>query len=319
MRVLYGIQSTGNGHLTRSAKVINRLIKSRCMVDILTSGNNSQVKFPFPIKWNLRGLTFYYNGKGGINYWKTFKELKIREFLNDIKLDLSDYDLIISDYEPITAWAAKKQNKICVGLSNQCSFLSDKTPRPKNKNLFGELLLKKLVPVTHPIGLHFESYDDFIYTPIIRDNLMSIKANDYGHYTVYLPTFDIETIVKEVSQIRSVRFEIFTNIKKPIYFKKNVVRPIDKDRFEESLRNCHGIITAGGFQTSVEALYLGKKLMLVPTYGQYEQSCNSIALEQKGVMSGEISDIKTFVERSQTIKMDWKDSTDQIVNKILSI
>jgi UDP:flavonoid glycosyltransferase YjiC (YdhE family) len=50
MRVLYGIQSTGNGHLTRSAKIINRLIKAGCMVDVLTSGNNSQVKFPFPIK-----------------------------------------------------------------------------------------------------------------------------------------------------------------------------------------------------------------------------------------------------------------------------
>lgn len=288
------------------------------MVDVLTSGNNSQIKFPFPIKWNLKGLTFYYNGKGGIDYWKTWKELKFKEFLKDIRLNLSDYDLIISDYEPITAWAAKRQDKICVGLSNQCSFLSDKTPRPKEKSLFGEILLKKFVPVTHPIGLHFESYDDFIFTPIIRDNLILITPKDYGHYTVYLPTYDVESIATEIAKVRSIKFEVFSNIKKPIYFKKNVIRPIDKDRFEESLRNCHGIITSGGFQTSVEALYLGKKLMIVPTKGQYEQACNSVALDNKGIMSGELSDIKNFVERGEIIKMDWKDSTDDIVKKILS-
>ena len=90
-------------------------------------------------------------------------------------------------------------------------------------------------------------------------------------------------------------------------------------RYRPVCNDCHGIVTAGGFQTSVEALYLGKKLMLVPTYGQYEQSCNAIALEKKGVMSGEISDIKNFVEKSKVVKMDWKDSTGEIVSRILGI
>lgn len=318
MRVLYGIQSTGNGHLTRSAKIINRLIKAGCMVHVLTSGNNSQVKFPFPIKWNLRGLTFYYNGKGGINYWKTYNELKISQFLKDIKLDLSDYDTIISDYEPITAWAAKRSGKNCIGISNQCSFLSNKTPRPEQKSMFGEILLKKLVPVTHPIGLHFESYDDFIFTPIIRDNLMKMDLKDLGHYTVYLPTFEIENIFREVIDVRSTKFDVFCDIKKPIHFKNVNVKPIDKDKFEESLRTCHGVITSGGFQTSVESLYLGKKLMIVPTEGQYEQTCNAVALEKMGVMSGGINDVKKFVENGKVIKIDWVDSTDDIVNKILS-
>jgi len=318
MRVLYGIQSTGNGHLTRSAKIINRLIRSGCMVDVLLSGNNSQIKFPFPIKWNLKGLTFYYNGKGGINYWKTFKELEINQFLKDIKLDLSNYEVIISDYEPVTAWASKRQGKKCIGISNQCSFLSDKTPRPENRSFFGELLLKKLVPVSHPIGLHFEKYDDFIYTPIIRDNLLKVSTSDEGHYTIYLPTYEIEYLLGELSSIKSTKFEIFCNLKKPIHFKNLYLRPIDKDRFEESIRSCHGVVTSGGFQTSVESLYLGKKLMIVPTLGQYEQSCNAAALEKLGVYSSSIKDITNFVENGKVIKINWEDPTDSIVNRILS-
>ena len=59
-----------------------------------------------------------------------------------------------------------------------------------------------------------------------------------------------------------------------------MVKPIQKDLFEESIRNCHGVISSAGFQTSVESLYLGKKLMVIPTKGQYEQSCNAVSLEK---------------------------------------
>jgi len=317
MKILFGIQSTGNGHLTRSAKVINKLIKYGYQVDVLLSGNNSQVKFPFPIKWNLRGLTFYYDGKGGIDYWKTFNELKFFQFLKDIKLNLSEYSLIISDYEPITAWAAKMQERECIGISNQCSFLSKKIPRATKGDLLGELILKKFAPVTKPIGIHFDNYDDFIFTPILRDNLLNMDVKDQGHFTVYLPNFDMEHILTEIFSIRSTKFEIFTNIKKPVYIKKNYIKPIDKSAFEESLRNCHGVITSGGFQTAVEALYLGKKLMVIPTPGQYEQQCNAVALDNLGVMTGDIKKVKKFIEQGKVVKMDWEDSTDKIIEYIL--
>jgi len=109
MKILYGVQSTGNGHITRSSKIVQRLSKSGCRVDIITSGNNSKVNFPFPIKYNLRGLTFYYDGIGQIDYWKTFKQLKLLQLMRDVKLDISSYDLIVSDFEPISAWAAEFQ------------------------------------------------------------------------------------------------------------------------------------------------------------------------------------------------------------------
>ena len=51
MKILYGIQSTGNGHISRSAKIVNKLIRKGCEVDILFSGKNSQLAFPFPIKY----------------------------------------------------------------------------------------------------------------------------------------------------------------------------------------------------------------------------------------------------------------------------
>ena len=317
MRILYGIQSTGNGHVSRSAKIVSKLIRRGFEVDVLFSGKNSQLNFPFPIKYNFTGLTFFYDGNGEIDYWKTWRELKIKQFLNDIKLDLSKYDLIISDFEPITAWSSRLQKKKSIGISNQCSFLSDKTPRPRNKSFIGESILKWMAPVSNPIGMHFESYDDFIFTPIIKESLIRQSTIDKGHYTVYLPTYDIEHILSELYKIKSVKFEIFTQIKKPHWIGKCMVKPINKDLFDESLRTCHGVISAAGFQTSVESLYLGKKLMVIPTKGQYEQECNAESLKRIGCSVGKIKDIPNFIEGGQRIKIEWEDSSDLIIERLL--
>ena len=317
MKILYGIQSTGNGHISRSAKIVNKLIRKGFMVDILFSGKNSQLAFPFPIKYNFTGLTFHYDGSGNISYWKTFKDLHIIQFLNDIKLDLKTYDLIISDFEPITAWASKLQKKKCIGISNQCSFISNKVPRPENKDLLGESILKWMAPVSNPIGLHFEKYDDFIYTPIIKESLMKISTSDKGHYVIYLPTFDLENVLSQVYKIKSVRFDIFTHIKKPHWIGKCHVLPIKKDLFDESIRTCHGVISTGGFQTSVESLYLGKKLMVIPTKGQYEQLCNAKSLSKMGCDVGLLTDIPKFIDGGKNIKIEWEDPSDEILERIL--
>jgi len=55
---------------------------------------------------------------------------------------------------------------------------------------------------------------------------------------------------------------------------------INNELFNQSLITCQGIITGGGFETPAEALYLGKKLMVVPINGQYEQQCNAAALSK---------------------------------------
>ena len=46
-----------------------------------------------------------------------------------------------------------------------------------------------------------------------------------------------------------------------------------------------GVICNAGFVTPSEALYLGKRLLVIPLNGQYEQHCNVAALEKIGVLS----------------------------------
>ena len=55
MKILYGIQLTGNGHITRSSQLIKSLIDNGFDIDVITSGNNSQLNIPFKNKKHFEG------------------------------------------------------------------------------------------------------------------------------------------------------------------------------------------------------------------------------------------------------------------------
>ena len=57
------------------------------------------------------------------DYAKTALSNNLVQFCKEVKqLDLSSYDLVLNDFEPVTAWAAKQQNKPSIGISHQNAF-----------------------------------------------------------------------------------------------------------------------------------------------------------------------------------------------------
>lgn len=318
MKILYGIQCTGNGHISRSMSVIKELERLGNEVDILISGQNSSIDIPHKVKWRFKGLTFFNTKSGGINYIKTLKNLDIIEFIKDIRIDISSYDRIISDFEPITAWAAKSQGIKTFGISNQCSFFSNEVPRGKFSSI-GELILKWTAPVNYPIGLHYNNYDNFIFKPIISEDINNLKTKDEGHYTVYLPYFNLKNILVELNDIKNERFHIFHKDARNINRYKNcTIYPVDRISFLKSFSDSHGIITNSGFQTTSDALYLSKKLMVIPVKGQYEQENNTKALSDMNIFSGGIADIKNFVNSEKVIVDKWDNPIKDIIRIVLN-
>ena len=146
MRILYAIQGTGNGHLSRARAVIP-LLAERGELDILVSGTEADVHLPYPIQFRSKGISFHYNERAGIDYVKTLIRNPPWRILKDVnRFPIESYDLIINDFEPITAWAAKKERVPCIALSHQASFLSPKTPRPRRKDPLGEYILSHYAP-----------------------------------------------------------------------------------------------------------------------------------------------------------------------------
>jgi hypothetical protein len=97
---------------------------------------------------------------------------------------------VVSDFEPISAWSARLRHKPGVAVSHQAAFASSRAPRPRRRNLLAEWLMRWYAPGSQASGFHYQPYDAFIETPIIRQAIRQACLSNNGHYTVYLPMFD---------------------------------------------------------------------------------------------------------------------------------
>lgn len=325
MKILFGIQGTGNGHIIHSREVLKCLVK-KADVDVLVSGLHHEVNLGFDIKYKLGGLGFMFGKKGGIDYWKSISSVNPYKLLTDIKnLPVDKYDLVISDFEPITAWAAKLRGKPHLSISHQASLLSSKVPRPDQNNRFQQFIMEWYAPGNDHIGLHFKEYDSYITTPIIREEIRTSDVKNNGHYTVYLPSYDERYIIEILKRV-DVPWEIFSkHYKGEPFAEDNVtVRRVDNSSFVESLSSCQGLLCNAGFDTPAEALYLGKKLMVIPMKRQYEQECNAEALKGLGIpVENEIrkdfsTKLSEWVNSSFIYQANYKNNVPQIVDRILN-
>ncbi len=325
MKILYAIQGTGNGHLSR-AKEIYPYLKRKGEVDLLVSGIQSDIELPFPVKFKFKGMSYIFGKKGGIDYFNTYLKNHVNHFMKEVKsLPIEDYDLIINDFEPISAWAAYLKKKNCISLSNQCAVLSKHSPKSKKEDVLGKFMLNNYAPTTSQYGFHFQSYSPQIYTPIIRKEIRALKVNDKGHYLVYLPAYDNERILKKLKQIPNTQFHVFSKHSKDFFQDQNVkVQPINNEDFLISMASCHGVICAAGFATPSETLYLGKKLMVIPMKAQYEQQCNAVALKGMGIKvvphlrKKYLEEIKDWILNGTAIKVNYPNKTNLIIDTIIA-
>jgi len=324
MKILYAIQGTGNGHLSRAREIIPYLQK-KGELDLLVSGIQSDIPLPYEVKYVYKGMSFIFGKKGGIDYMNTYMKNHVNRFIKEVKsLPIEQYDLIINDFEPISAWAAHFKKKQCISLSNQCAVLSEAAPKPSKEDTLGKFMLNNYAPTTAAYGFHFQKYADNIYTPIVRQEVRDLEISDLGHYTVYLPAHSDERIIKKLSLIHDVEFQVFTKHGKDAYQIENIsIQPINNDAFLKSMATCTGVLCAAGFGTPTEALFLGKKLMVIPMKAQYEQQCNAEALKQMGVpvikhlRKKFIPELLKWILSDEIVAVDYPNQTEEIVDKII--
>lgn len=324
MKILYAIQSTGNGHLSRAMEFLPAL-KRKADVDILVSGPDFTIDFPYYIDYRLKGFGFTFGKNGGINFVDTWIKSNVSGLLQNISsLPVEKYDMVITDFEPVSAWACHLKKIPCIALSNQSALLSSKAPKPKSIDLTGKTILKYYAPCTSHYGFHYQSFDKNIFTPVIRKAIREIDVNERNYYTVYLPAYEDEKVIKRLQKFDDTRWELFSTSCKQKEVRKNVtIFPIEATRFIKSMSHCKGVITAAGFSTTTEALYLNKKLLVVPQKSQFEQQYNGAVLKSMGVSviknlkKKQMPEIENWLNEGKTISVNYPDLTEDIVDRIL--
>lgn len=295
--------------------------EKKVQVDYVFSGRDRDKYFDMEGfgDWQcLSGLTFAVN-KGKIRPLKTIVQSHPLQLLKDIKsLPVEDYDLVISDFEPVTAWAAHRAGRECLGLGHQYAF---EYPIPKQgDNRVTRTIMKMFAPTTHSIGLHWYHFQQPILPPIVEhtDHETSMEADKI---IVYLPFEQPEQVVKLLEKIEGYQFLYYGNFPEVAQWGNVTVNPVSRDNFQRDLARCGGVICNAGFELASESLQLGKKLLVKPLQGQMEQLSNARALSELklGVAVEKLStqSIQDWLENFNATKIHYPKVADHIVDWVL--
>lgn len=282
MKILYGVQGTGNGHITRARIMAKALADVGAQVDWVFSGRERHQFFDMEAFGDFqvyRGLTFV-TRSGRILYFKTAMDAHLRQLYRDTKtINVEGYDLIINDFEPVSAWAARRAGKKVIGISHQNAFFYD-IPK-KGNNPAVSWFMRNFAPITLPIGLHWHHFNQPILPPLVEHAEYPNVATP-GHYLVYLPFAGLDDIVPQLRVFPEYQFYIYQSVPAAYDDGHIHVRPFSRDGFQQDLHRCEGVICSAGFELPSEAINLGKKILVQPVKGQMEQQSNALALEKLG-------------------------------------
>jgi len=287
MKILYGVQGTGNGHITRARAMARALENAGHQVDYLFSGRPENDYFDMDLFGSYRtcaGLTFHHHN-GQISSLKTLRHTRPVTLLRDIRrLDLSGYELLLNDFEPVTAWAARRQGLRSLALSHQAAFHYD---IPKvGEHLLSKLIMRAFSPTQKQLGVHWYHFGQPIVPPLVEPLPEGMAVRNDGFILVYLPFDELSRITRMLHKLAPVRFILYHPSIREQDERANILfHPLGRDSFHQDLARCDGVIANGGFELPSEAMQLGKKLLLRPLEGQFEQLSNVATLQLMGLAS----------------------------------
>lgn len=327
MKILFAVQGTGNGHIVRASELIPAFQAVPGIdVAVMISGTQHEIDLPFDVQYRKKGLSFVFGKSGGIDYYHTFRQLNFRQLVKDIRqLPVKNYDLIISDFEPVSVRAARLRGVPCIGLSNQAAINHPLSPQPQRPDRPSQWISENYAPTDHAIGMHYNSFHNNIFTPVIRQSVRQLTPTRNGHYCVYLPSYSNVNILRTLRHLPHWQWKVFSKTAQTAKTYGNVeILPIDTDAFLSYLASCNGIICNAGFGVTTEALYLGKKMLVIPMKNQYEQQCNAAALAEMGVKvfstfhPGNSAAVEKWITSGQLVKVDYPDHKNAIVSAVLN-
>ncbi|GAL19567.1 glycosyltransferase [Vibrio maritimus] len=322
MKILYGVQGTGNGHIARARAMCHALKSHDVDVDFLFSGRAKDKYFSmeqFGDYQTRRGFSFV-TENGRVNYMKTALENSLPSFLGEVReLDVSGYDLVVNDFEPVSAWAAKRQKVPTVSISHQNAFLFD-VPQ-KGANWLDDSVIQHFAPSQYQLGLHWYHFGQPILPPIVHTLEQDVTSEDF--ILVYLPFENTDAIIDLLLRFARHNFVCYhpDNIENA-QLENILMKPLSHESFQCDLHRCSGVIANGGFELPSEALSLGKKLLVKPLDGQFEQQSNAATLESLGLAQSmdflDAGVIRDWLDEKQAERVFYPDVAEGIANWLVS-
>jgi uncharacterized protein (TIGR00661 family) len=283
MKILYGVQGTGNGHISRASAMAEYLQDyPEIEVTWLLSGRDKERGCGGITTFEWReGFTFV-TRDGSIQLMDTLKKNSLTRFWRDInELDLKPYDLVISDYEPVISHAARRRGIPVTGIGHQYAFRHDVPTHGRNP--FFKSLMQWFAPANTSLGLHWHHFDSPILPPIVDIHIPDPPPPVIPNKVIiYLPFENPEQIKQLLAPLKTFDFYVYHPEVSNIDDGHIHLRAISRLGFKQDLLNASSVVTNSGFELISECLQMGKRILAKPLFGQLEQLANAAALKELG-------------------------------------
>ncbi len=321
MKILYAVQGTGNGHVARARHLIPLLAK-HAQVDVWISGTESQLNLPGGTQRSWSGISLKYNAHGGLSITRTLFNNRWLRFVRDVfRAPIHGYDLIVNDFEPVSAWAVWLRGGSLLELSHQAGVRHPLSPRPKHRNPLGEWILKNYAPSRQSIGFHVQAVAPGVRPPLIRSEIRTITANPRPQLLVYLPAYSVDALAAALEDCPIPVTAFVPHLAAPIQRGAFRAEAVTTEAFLTAFAESDSVLCSAGFELPTEALFHGKRLAVIPIKGQYEQECNAAALRKAGAWHApSLAKLKLskWLNSPPPQPARWPDYSEDLVREILS-
>ncbi len=310
-RIIYAVAGEGFGHASRAHLIGQRFLDAGHDVIFATShrallylrecfGERAREIF---------GLTFDYS-KGYVapiatvwkNLWQFPNGHRTNKGLYNQVYEPFRPDLVVTDFEPFSAWWAVRNRIPFVSVNNEHMLTLCKIEHEHRHVV--QRIQASAVTRFHCMGAKAYVVINFfeaplktdkavLAPPIVRRIITELKPSNAGHITIYWTTGTHEDSLREVlGRFPDQQFRIY-GFNKNLEIGNCLFRERSTRGFLADLASSRGVIASAGFSLISECLCLKKKMLMLPVGGHYEQLTNARYVERLGlgVWSRELDEV----------------------------
>ena len=336
MKILFGVQTEGNGHITQAIAVKQYLQSKGLRVTAAFAAKKKKgLANYFKDEFNVieyEGFDFVFDKNGRVIIWKTILKgllefpFLLLSFIKICKIIKKEKpDIIFNYYEPLVGLSAIFFPNIkYVSIGHQYAMKSVFYP-----NINGYFLQKIFLGIINGItsinakivALSYYEFKDstmIVSPPLLRQESYIISSNYEDFILVYLMNEDmLPQLINEANKHPELKIECFTKLTKNHVVPSNVkLFNLDGKLFQERMKVCKLVVCSGGFETSAEAIYQNKPLLMIPMPNHYEQhaNCNDAFLNSYAFTSEKIDLSK--IPKHQIGNKKWFNSYKSVLELI---
>ena len=300
-RIIYAVAGEGFGHSSRSHLTGQRLIDAGH--DVMFVGSQKSLLylkqyFADRVK-EVFGLSFAFEGER-IDKSETLKRnlLKLPEAnrLNDelFKKHFEPFEpeLVISDFEPFSAWWAWRKNVPFISIDHEHMLTLCKLQHPV-RNWFSRLTASVVTECHYTGAVAYIILNFFraplrvdsavLAPPIVRPVISGLDPTAGEHILLYSTTGTGQNRLREtLGKFTGQTFVVY-GFDEDVEHDNCVFKKRSTEGFLSDLAAARGVIASAGFSLISECMYLKKKMLLLPLAGQYEQIINARYIQKLGL------------------------------------